>query len=131
MKIEFNLGETLIISVPESGDEFVIASSGNTLFINSKESDDHGREGVLYSCSLIGVGKEDYPNDKIAKVIVCNSCGKEFNFMEGEMKFMQQTFKDNYQDPVRCPLCRKKRCVVQLSGSRRRTRTNGDRFNGK
>lgn len=37
------------------------------------------------------------------KVIVCQDCGQEFTFTEGEQKFYAER---GFADPVRCKACR-------------------------
>ena len=37
------------------------------------------------------------------KVIVCQDCGQEFTFTEGEQKFYAER---NFAEPVRCKACR-------------------------
>ena len=41
------------------------------------------------------------------KTIICNECGKEFIFSEGEQAFYKEKGFDN--EPVRCPDCRRAR----------------------
>jgi hypothetical protein len=127
MKVEMNWGETLIVSIPDTEDEFRIEYTGDQLSVRSKLQDDESRGPVIFMSTVEEDGnREDgEKSDIVIKTLTCTGCGSSFDLTEGELKFMQRTFKENYKDPVRCQRCRK------LRMSRRRSSTNGERRNGR
>ena len=124
MKISMLWGESLVVSIPETGDEFYVRygadQDGNGgITVRTKLEDESDRGGVIFSNSVNDDADEDSSDapeetngsDKIVRTLLCNSCGLEFVLTEGEQQFMQRTFGDKYKDPVRCRACRKARTV--------------------
>lgn len=126
MKVEMNWGDVLLVSIPDTEDEFKIEYTGDHLTVRSKLQDDENRGPVIFTSTVADDSREDgEESDTVVKTLTCSSCGVVFDLTEGEMKFMQRTFKENYKDPVRCQKCRK------LRMARRRSTTNGERRNGR
>ena len=120
MKISMLWGENLVISIPETGDEFHVRygldkDKKGSLSVRTKLEDEDGRGGAIF-LNEIEEGEDEKEvittgSDNVVKTITCNSCGQLFDLTEGEVQFMQRTFGDKYKEPVRCRTCRKTRIV--------------------
>ncbi len=66
----------------------------------------------------------DMENDFKDKTVKCIDCGKDFEFTAKEQKFYKEK---NFQEPKRCPACRKAR-KRNNQGNRRNSDFNSNFF---
>lgn len=128
MKVILKSDETLVVSIPETEDEFTIHYVKESLIVKSKLQDDDQRSGVIFDSSFTEEEEDDIEQIKalpeearsttVVKTITCTSCNKPFDITEGEVAFMQRIFKEKYVEPVRCKICRGTRKARRMSEER-------------